>query len=86
MRLLLEHGARSDVTNNDHLTALRLSLRHVNADIIKVLAHYSELNNLAAEESVLFEATRREMVDMVKVLVDAGADVNLRNEHGWSAF
>lgn len=93
-RLLLERGADVNARDNQNHTALTLacrapfSRRVINADLVKLLIKHGAKVNLGppARSTPLHNAAKKDTVAVVKLLLDAGADVFAEEMHGRTAL
>jgi ankyrin repeat protein len=69
-------------------TALTLAAWSGQSDAMKTLIPISDLNNCEKEEgmSALYLAIAKNHIDCVRLLLDAGADINLVDHHGNTAL
>jgi len=91
VRLLLEQGANVSATDNYSSHALSYALvsgsNHVS--IVHLLLRYGANPNQAegsGEDTPLIEATGADMAEMVRTLLDAGAEINATNKFGYTAL
>lgn len=86
VKLLLEHGANPDCRAEDNASPLRLAVYKKHADVIKMLlAKDVDVNAVATDErtSVLHVAARQGILVTVNLLLDKGADSNVKNKAGF---
>lgn len=79
VKLLLEAGADVNVTNRNRMTALYMAVLGNHADVVEVLAaHQADVNmaDRAVGYTPLYLASKRGQVEIAKLLLQAGADVN----------
>eukprot|EP00744_Colponema_vietnamica_P004510 GILI01006723.1.p1 GENE.GILI01006723.1~~GILI01006723.1.p1 ORF type:complete len:477 (-),score=67.18 GILI01006723.1:88-1323(-) len=91
VRLLLLHGAKAGVLNATGLTDLHIVAKNLNADATEALAaasasHFTVNDDLFERLPPLHLAATLGDLAMVKVLLRAGADVNVRDALGQTAL
>jgi ankyrin repeat protein len=75
---LLEAGANVNLANKDGRTPLINAVRADDTDLVKtLLAHHADVNANASPIPALVWAINNKEDDILRLLVDAGADVNL---------
>lgn len=87
---LLKHGGRLDTSNNTALSAMSLAAGPApNAKFLKMaLAHGGDPNfvDSITGETPIFQAVRSGDVQRVSMLIDAGANLNVRSRGGFTAL
>ena len=91
VELLLKRGADPNIKNICGESALHIASRKGLKDVCDLLLHYGADINMKenlprCERTPLIEATENEHMEVVKLLCDRGADVNLCDCKGWSAL
>ena len=87
LEVLIEHGA--DVNHVDRCGEwpLKEFSFHGNAPAVrKLLAAGAEVNRTSTGKIALHSAVRADDAETVRILVDAGADINARDCDGWSVL
>ena len=85
-RVLLAKKARTNIKNSKGRTALSCAVYANNPEGVELMAHSRENLNLRFKEGTfLVIAARKQFDGVVKVLLDYGADVNLKDIHGKTA-
>jgi ankyrin repeat protein len=82
VKLLLSYGADPNIKNSDDASALHLALWSRNPVFIKTLLDFGGDANIydsKRKESLIFSSISPEKLNHVKFLVEAGADVNVRD-------
>ncbi len=85
LKMLITLGANINAQNNFYQTALQLASGYNKRESVKILAvaQNVDLNNQDVRgETALHNAVARDHIDIVKILVDAGADLNIQDEDG----
>lgn len=90
LKMSLNHGAKFDIYNRYGGTALIPAAEKRHLEVVKILTeipdypidHVNNLGWTALMEAVILGATGETQVAIVKVLVDAGADVNIADNDG----
>jgi ankyrin repeat protein len=82
---LIEHGAR---VNQDGWTALHYAAASAEAEMVQILlAHNAKVDALSPNHSTpLMMAIRSASLDIVKLLVERGANIELKNQVGMTAL
>ncbi|KAJ4358763.1 uncharacterized protein N0V89_003347 [Didymosphaeria variabile] len=83
MKMLVDHGADLDQTHEEK-SALHLSVKHGNLQIAKWLVESSAEIEASSPRTPLFLAVKYNRPTFVDLLVSAGANVNVLDEHNWS--
>jgi hypothetical protein len=78
VELLVKAGADASVKDRNGVTALSLACDAPNPRIINLLLEHDKAKGAA----VLLEVCKKDSTEMVKMLVENGADVNARDEDG----
>jgi len=89
VRALLKHGADVHATTSEGCTALGFAALRCHAALCQLLIkHGAHVNSLIQGGStpLMMAARRKNGVEAISVLLNAKADVNLRNMHGWQAL
>ena len=88
VRLLLEKGAKSDVTNKHGVTALMWASTRGRVDAVCALLEAGALVDLQDRNgtSSLMAASVLGHAEVVRELIDKGADLNLRDRSGRTAL
>ncbi len=100
VQLLLERGANANARDNTVVTAARrgpsaptgglnalmLATREDGIETVKVLLKHHALVNQqsAGGHTSLLTAVQNVHIEIARLLIDAGADVNLANDRGWN--
>jgi cytohesin len=86
--VLLAHGAEVDAKDKSGNTPFHFAVRNGHGKLIDLLqakgAIISKDDNLLADEEVSLYAVWSNHADVLKVLLDHGADVNTADRYGWS--
>ncbi|RXJ49675.1 ankyrin repeat domain-containing protein [Gelidibacter gilvus] len=90
LKMSLNHGAKFDIYNRYGGTALIPAAEKRHLEVVKILTeipdypidHVNNLGWTALMEAIILGATGETQVAIVKVLVDAGADVNIADNDG----
>lgn len=91
-KLLIKHGANVNVTSAYRGTIITDALRLKNSEIVPVLIECGVNINTPTEMggkkdmTPLMLAVDGGFIDTAKLLLEHGAEVNLKNHHGWSAL
>ncbi|KAJ3687194.1 hypothetical protein LUZ61_016358 [Rhynchospora tenuis] len=80
MKILLEHHADVNGATNTEFTPIRASVHAGNLECTKLLIKAGADLNLNCP---LAMASNKRLIDILKCLLEAGADPNVCNEHGW---
>lgn len=94
VKLYLENGARFDVFNRYNGSALIPACEKGHLDVVKLLAntkgfpidHVNRLGWTALMEAVVLGDGSKTYVEVVRVLVDAGCDINIPDNDGVTAL
>lgn len=94
VKLYLENGARFDVYNRYNGTGLIPATEKAHVEVVKLLAntpnfpinHINKLGWTALLEAIILGDGSEKYVEVVKILLDAGADKNITDEHGANAY
>jgi len=90
--LLLEKGAHVDSIDGNGNTSLIYAVRRGDAEMVKaLLEHGANLDFIGdgagmVNQSALMEAALRRDKNIMQILLDSGADVNLQSKGGWTAL
>jgi ankyrin repeat protein len=93
VRLLLQHGANVNVKDEEGDTALIIAACNANAEMTKILLDYQadpNLKNNKGETALItlalidYDVSTERLVKCSRLLVQAGADVNVRDANGVS--
>ena len=85
VELLLEHGAEPDCTGDMDVTPLICASSYGNHKCIKLLYQYGDINfQTKCGDTALHFAIRNAHVECVKLLLENGADPNIKNIYGES--
>ena len=86
VKMLVEAGASVRATDNLDDTCLIVASTSEHTETVRYLAGLEEVdvNYNNGRRSALLTALRRQRTDVVKVLVDAGADIEVEDERGYS--
>lgn len=90
VQLYLEHGARFDLFNRYNGTALIPACERGHTDVVKLLAHtpgfpINHINRLgwtALLEAIILGDGSAVYVDIVRILIDAGCDIDIPDHDG----
>jgi Ankyrin repeats (3 copies)/Carboxypeptidase regulatory-like domain len=87
-RLLISHGARIELRDNEGMTALMHAAQSGKAEVVSLLLSHGAAINLQAKSgrTALMEAVETGNADTVRMLLDAGADVSAKDEEGDTAY
>lgn len=80
IKLLLEYGADIDAKTTSGVTPLMLAIVAGNAEIAEILIQHANVN--AGDEAALMTAVWHNRIDIVKFLIEKGADVNHKKKSG----
>ncbi|KAL1591511.1 hypothetical protein SLS60_011903 [Paraconiothyrium brasiliense] len=83
MKMMADHGADID-QSHDGKTALHFSVKHGNLQIAKWLLEHSADLDASSHRTPLFLAVKYDRPAFVDLLVSAGANVNVLDEHNWN--
>jgi ankyrin repeat protein len=86
MIMLLEHGLRADAVDKTGETALGLAAGIGDIGMARVLLDHGADAELRSSAKPLIRAAQRDKVEMVKLLIERGADVNRMDEKGQTAL
>ncbi len=90
IRLLIEHGADVNHTNNCGGTILMLAARYGRTDIAKILMEEHSVNvnqdNNVFTTTSLIEAAKVGRIDLVRLLLEHGAHINHKDNKGNTAL
>lgn len=88
MEMLINMGADVNLADEGGATALHLAARQGNVEAVNLLIKYDAVLDMADAEgwTPLMRATAGERKDVARVLIEAGADVETKNEWGESAL
>lgn len=87
-KLLLQYGAKP-VSDLSGVTAVHLAAKNGHANLIKLLAEFEASVNVADQWSAwtpVFYAAFQGHIDCLQQLLDAGADITIRDESGHTAL
>lgn len=87
--LLVRHGAKLNLTDKENNTALIIATDNgVNADVVEALIRAGADVKLAnkAGTTALMNAANRDDLASVRLIVEAGADVNAKDDEGETAW
>ena len=93
VKMLVEAGADVRATNDEGCTCLMLASQRVHTESVRYLVslpgvdvnHRNARNNYTVLHfATQHRATANEHTDMVQVLIDAGADIDAKDNDGWS--
>ena len=85
VQFLLEHGA--DINAKDGLTPLYDAFECADFDLIRFLVekHCTDVNTKDdIRDTPLHYACQCCLLDLIKILIDLGADVNAKRNNGWT--
>ncbi|GFQ77336.1 hypothetical protein TNCT_578431 [Trichonephila clavata] len=85
VKLLLENGANAKVTDNKNRNSFEMAVAHGDVEVVKLLLQEKNINiNDKANDgfSLLHIAAQEGNLNIVKHLIDRGADVNSQNDAG----
>jgi hypothetical protein len=87
-RLLISHGARIELRDNEAMTALMHAAQSGKAEVVSLLLSHGAAIDLRAKNgrTALMEAVETGNADTVRLLLDAGADINAKDEEGETAY
>ncbi|GFR22359.1 hypothetical protein TNCT_213892 [Trichonephila clavata] len=85
VKLLLENGANAKVTDNKNRNSFEMAVANGNAEVVKILLqeknfHINDKGNDGF--SLLHIAAQEGNLNIIKYLIDRGADVNSQNDAG----
>lgn len=90
LRLLIDSGANLEDKQSDNFTALHFAMWEANLDKVRVLLEYRASIDIHSPNSngdtpllVSTRWDRPQIVECLRLLVRAGADVNAQNSKGW---
>lgn len=89
LRVLLERGADPDARDGDGNAAIHLATAHENAEHILpvLLAHSADIDSRTRKgETPLMIAVKNGRADIVKLLIDSGADIGAKDDFEYNAF
>jgi len=87
VKLLLEHGAKVNETDNDGFSALMFSASSTPKIVMLLLKHGAEVNaKNNYGDTALFQAAGASKPDIVELLIKHRADVNAKDKDGWTAI
>ena len=86
--LLLNHGAKVNLTDNDGNTVLIIAAENVKPEVLQILVDGGADINLANKEgqTALMNAADSDDLESVRLLLQAGAKVNVKNKDGETAI
>ena len=90
VKMLVAAGADVRATEKDGWASLTIAAGYGHTETVRYLvglkgSHDVDVNHKSENDlSALFCAVRGKHADMVKVLIDAGADIETRNKHSWT--
>ncbi|CAL1539363.1 unnamed protein product, partial [Lymnaea stagnalis] len=85
-KLLIQHGADINVSNEDRTTVLMLAVDQL--DNVKLLLEHGASANIQSDDgnTALMRALKQHFDNIAKTLLAAEADVNIRNKRGENAL
>ena len=86
MLMLLEHGLRAEAVDKTGETALGLAAGKGDVGMARVLLDHGADAELRSSAKPLISAAQSDKVEMVKLLIERGADVNRMDEKGRTAL
>jgi len=84
IKLLLEYGADIDAETTSGVTPLMMAIAASNTEIAEMLILHANIN--AGDETALMTAVWHNRIDIVKLLIEKGADVNHKKTTGENAL
>ena len=84
MDLLIEAGADVNMSDRSSDTALILAAWHGNVECVSAGADVNVRNK--DKDTPLLTAAKKDRCECIRILVEAGADVNMKGEYGYSAL
>ncbi|SEH99775.1 ankyrin repeats (3 copies) [Akkermansia glycaniphila] len=86
-KLLLEHGADVNIKDNTENTILMAAVRTGNTDFVQLFLEYKADVNIKGDgDTALTYAAKYQNYPMCKLLLDHGADVNIKDNEGYTAL
>ena len=80
-RYLIEQGANINKLNKSGETPLRIAIGEDNIDFVKTLCKFHvDINKYATRASALILACAYNRIEIVRFLIERGANINIRNE------
>jgi len=84
IKLLLEYGADPDAETTSGVTPLKIAIAVGNTEIAEMLIPHANIN--AGDETALMTAVWHNRIDIVKLLIEKGADINHKKTTGENAL
>ncbi len=84
IKLLLEYGADSNAETTFGATPLKIAIAAGNTEIAEMLIPHANIN--AGDETILMTAVWHNRIDIVKLLIEKGADINHKKTTGENAL
>ena len=90
MKLLLEHNARVDRRDRCGRTALMLACDNGHTEAVKMLSEHRGCDHVNLQDnngsSALIDASKKKQMEVIKILLKNGANLDLRDVHGRTAL
>ena len=88
MNLLVNFGAKLNLSDNDGNTALNLAAENTSTEVIEALIRAGADVNIANKEGVapLMNAADKGDIESVRLLLNSGANINAKDEDGDNAW
>ena len=93
VRLLLKHGSDANSKNSDGMTPLHLASCYGRLGAARVLLEHGAIANARNASHTIplhlasgFKDELKERIDLIRLLVQYGSDINARDDKGWTPF